>query len=174
MSSSWRSRPKVYSLDGDTLGTRRVIAEKPALAAGSWLSICGAFGLACGLLGWAIGGGGREAPVAEPNAGAIMPAANARILAPAVTNVPFGEPSAPMEAVPAKSIFDAPPLPFVLVDAWREQGQRVARLERDGRLVITRGVKVLGDYLVEVDQTQVTFTYLPSAVRQSIAIPADY
>ncbi|HEU0200504.1 MAG TPA: hypothetical protein VFR86_08715 [Burkholderiaceae bacterium] len=81
-----------------------------------------------------------------------------------------------MEAAPAltKWALDAPPLPFVLVDAWREQGQRVARLEQDGRLIITRGVKVLGDYLVEVDQTQVTFTYLPSAARQSLTIPADY
>lgn len=164
MSGVWPARPKVYLLDDGVSAARtRVVVQKPAMSTRSWLGVCAAVGLACGLLGWVFRGDGREPQSAQarPIAGS---ATGVRALSPDVTNFPFGDGAATQSA-------DPPPLPFAVVHAWVEHGQPAVMLERDGRRFVVRGSGVHDDYLVQIERGQVVFTYLPSAVRRSLSLP---
>lgn len=165
MSGVWPARPKVYVLDDGASAERtRVVAQKPAMSTRSWLGVCAAVGLACGLLGWVFRGDGRDQQAAQTPAVAGS-ATGLRTLSPDATNFPFGSAGAAAQSA------DVPALPFAVVHAWTEHGQLVVMLERDGRRFVVRGSGVHDDYLVQIERGQVVFTYLPSAVRRSLSLP---
>ena len=45
-------------------------------------------------------------------------------------------------------------------------------IEGDGQRFVASGLTVYGDYLIQLERDQVIFTYLPSAVRQGVSLPA--
>jgi hypothetical protein len=63
-------------------------------------------------------------------------------------------------------------LPFTVLRGHNDQNQPIILIEGDGQRFVASGLMVHGDYLIQLERDQVIFTYLPSAVRQGVSLPA--
>jgi hypothetical protein len=67
----------------------------------------------------------------------------------------------------------APPLPFQYIGKWTQGDKTEVLLMRDGELVAIDGGQKLGEYRVEhIGDTQISFTYLPLKMKQTLDLPS--
>jgi hypothetical protein len=133
-----------------------------------WLAICAAIALASGVLGWKIGSARGDTP--EPNGAMASVRLNPRPDAQSVvTALPFG--TVDEAAKQYGGTPQPPPLPFNVLRGYNGHNQPIVLIERDGKRVVASEVAVYGDYLVQLEDNRVVFTYLPTAVRQSVYLP---
>jgi hypothetical protein len=82
--------------------------------------------------------------------------------------------SAPAPAAPAKPAEpEAPPLPFRYLGQMLEGGHKLVFLARENDQYSAQVGQIIGDqYRVEeIARNEITLTYLPAGIRQSLAIP---
>lgn len=81
--------------------------------------------------------------------------------------------AAPVPPVPPQ----APPLPFVYLGKWIEQGRTIVYLTLQGKgqnFMVRGGETLIGTYQVEaVEETRVILTYLPLNMRQTLPLGAS-
>jgi hypothetical protein len=85
-------------------------------------------------------------------------------------SAPAGAPAAP----PPPAEPEAPPLPFRYMGQIIDGGRKLVFLARDNDQYSAAVGQVIGDqYRVEeIARNEITLTYLPAGIRQSLAIPA--
>ena len=87
---------------------------------------------------------------------------------------PKGRAQAPAEPPPPAAAPEAPPLPFRYLGQMDDGGRKLVFLAReDAQLTVQAGQTIGKEYRVdEIARNEITLTYLPAGIRQSLAIPA--
>ena len=136
----------------------------------TWMVVCAAISLISGVLGWKIGSATRDTTEGQGAVVSTRLDSTAGAWPAVVTTPPFATANEPASA----SLASGPPrpFPFTVLRGHNDQNQPIVLIEGDGQRFVASGLTVHGDYLIQLERDQVIFTYLPSAVRQGVSLPA--
>ena len=164
-------RRNPYLADGRvTRGGRNAEDDNGGNELRTWMVVCAAISLISGVLGWKIGSATWDTTERQGAVASTRLDSTAGAWPAVVTSPPFGTANEPASA----SLGSAPPrpLPFTVLRGHNDQNQPIILIEGDGQRFVASGLMVYGDYLIQLERDQVIFTYLPSAVRQGVSLPA--
>lgn len=97
------------------------------------------------------------------------------VFAPNQPQAPQASPApGPRGAAPPPAVPEAPPLPFRYLGQMVDGGRKLVFLARDNAHYTVQAGQAIGDeYRVEeIASNEITLTWLPAGIRQSLAIPA--
>ena len=164
-------RRNPYLADGRvTRGGRNAEDDNGGNELRTWMVVCVAISLTSGVLGWKIGSATWDTTERQGAVASTRLDSTAGAWPAVVTTPPFGTANEPASA----SLASAPPrpLPFTVLRGHNDQNQPIILIEGDGQRFVASALTVYGDYLIQLERDQVIFTYLPSAVRQGVSLPA--
>jgi len=163
-------RHNPYSADGRATRGRRSAEDDGGDELRTWMVVCAAISLISGVLGWKIGSATMDTTERQGAVASTRPDSIAGAWPAVVTTPPF----ATANELASASLASAPPrrLPFTVLRGYNDQNQPAILIEGNGHRFVASGLTVYGDYLIQLERDQVIFTYLPSAVRQGVSLPA--
>ena len=164
-------RHNPYLADGRaTRGRRSAEDDGGGNELRTWMVVCAAISLTSGVLGWKISSATWETTERQGAVASTRLDSTAGAWPAVVTSPPFGTANEPASA----SLGSAPPrpLPFTVLRSHNDQNQPIILIEGNGQRFVASELMVYGDYLIQLERDQVVFTYLPSAVRQGVSLPA--
>ena len=163
-------RHNPYLADGRATRGRRSAEDGGGGELRMWMVVCAAIGITSGFLGWKIGSATRDTTERQGAVASTRLDSIAGAWPAVVTSPPFGTANEPAGA----SLGSAPPraLPFTVRRGHNDRNQPIILIEGNGQRFVASELMVHGDALIQLERDQVIFTYLPSAVRQGVSLPA--